>query len=469
MSFLETYMKQQSKRLTILLDSEIQELYSPPTLSIEQKRLYFVLNDLEMAMFSAFRDRHVKIYFVILLGYFKIKPVVLTVNFSRIKEDFYFVLAEYLPGISLRPSNLTSLQKSRIYRNIFSLMGFTPANSDIRESLSNKAAAIAKISNEPRNIFDELIAFMTTNCLVIPKYSYIQNVVSQAVNEEKDRLYKIIQNYSSKIFISFITSLLEVNATISLSTLKRRAKDFSTTEIQKEIFACKHIRSYFEEINSLIQYLEISKHNVEYYAGLVDYYTITKLRRFHISTSTLYLLCYLQKRFNETNERMCDAFIYHCRKLEDKAKEHAKEKAYQEWKISASSVTQAGKILALFIDKNYTNNTPFGVVKKKAFSLIKLNDVEPLCRYLQDQKLGDENYLWQYFDAHIDNITSLLRPLFVNLTFYSSEPMPSMLAQIDMTKKCFTSGSFSILIRFDFDMCSPQKGYKVQLLSNYRK
>ncbi|MFT6387449.1 MAG: hypothetical protein ACJAUP_000820 [Cellvibrionaceae bacterium] len=41
-------MKQRNKRLKMLLDSEVKELYCPTPLTLEQKRLSFLLNDLEM-------------------------------------------------------------------------------------------------------------------------------------------------------------------------------------------------------------------------------------------------------------------------------------------------------------------------------------------------------------------------------------------------------------------------------------
>ena len=428
-------MKQRNKRLTILLDSEVKELYSLPTLTLEQKRLSFLLNDLEMDALASIKDRHLKTYFIILLGYFKIKPIVLNFTFKDVKDDFYFALAEYFPSISLRPLNLTPSQKSRLYRHIFSVTGFTPLNNFNRHKLINKATEIAKISNEPRYIFDELISFMATNYIVIPKYSQLQRVIIQVVNEEKNRFNQIIKKYSSKGLMDFTNSLLTVNSTTPLSLIKRKAKDFSLNEIQKEVAACELISPLIKSIDSFIKQLDISKHNVEHYASLVDYYTVTKLRRFHESTSSLYLLCYLQQRFRELNEHLCDAFIYHCRKLTEKSKDYAKETAYKEWKNSASNVTLAGEILALFIDNNYSDKTEFGVVKKKAFSLVKITDIEPLCRYLKNQQLADDDYRWQYYDSQFADIIETSRPLFLNLTFSHSEQSPSLLSHICSFKK----------------------------------
>ena len=68
-------MKPPRKHLAILHQSEIRDLYGPPRLTIEEKRFYFTLNDLELKSFQSIRDRQHRCYFVVLLGYFKVKPV----------------------------------------------------------------------------------------------------------------------------------------------------------------------------------------------------------------------------------------------------------------------------------------------------------------------------------------------------------------------------------------------------------
>jgi len=50
-------MSQRSKRRSILLESEISDLYSPPVFSIEQKRFFFALNDVEAVEIDSIIDR----------------------------------------------------------------------------------------------------------------------------------------------------------------------------------------------------------------------------------------------------------------------------------------------------------------------------------------------------------------------------------------------------------------------------
>ena len=58
------------ERLTILHEAEINNLYGLPSLSLEEKRVSFALNDLEQDVIKSFRNRNHKCYAIALLGYF---------------------------------------------------------------------------------------------------------------------------------------------------------------------------------------------------------------------------------------------------------------------------------------------------------------------------------------------------------------------------------------------------------------
>jgi len=72
-----------SKCLSILQQAEISDLYGIPNLSLEEKRVYFALNDLEFGAIKYIRDRYHQCYAIALLGYFKIKPIQLNPSYSE--------------------------------------------------------------------------------------------------------------------------------------------------------------------------------------------------------------------------------------------------------------------------------------------------------------------------------------------------------------------------------------------------
>ena len=113
-----------SKRLCILLQPEIDDLYSPPRYTIEQQRYFFSLNYKELAVAKSIRKREHRCYFVAMLGYFKTKPVVLNPNFRLIESDLSFVAKETFPGNKLRRLSLNQKQRDRLYEKLFSLNQF---------------------------------------------------------------------------------------------------------------------------------------------------------------------------------------------------------------------------------------------------------------------------------------------------------------------------------------------------------
>jgi hypothetical protein len=74
-----------TERLQILIESEINDLYSPPSYSLEERQFYFSLNDREARVAKSIRKRSHRCYFVALLGYFKSRPVVLNPRFGQIE------------------------------------------------------------------------------------------------------------------------------------------------------------------------------------------------------------------------------------------------------------------------------------------------------------------------------------------------------------------------------------------------
>ena len=70
--------------------------------------------------------------------------------------------------------------------------------------------------------------------------------------------------------------------------------------------------------------MKLSQQNIQYYAGLVHYYTIHDLRqRIKPEQTYLYLLCYIWQRYQQLNDNLIDAFFRCLRQLESESKEKA--------------------------------------------------------------------------------------------------------------------------------------------------
>jgi hypothetical protein len=168
---------------------------------------------------------------------------------------------------------------------------------------------------------------------------------------------------------------------------------------------------------------------------MVDYYSITKLKRFDRVTQQLYLLCYLQERAQINIERLADGFIYHVRKLREKANAYAKEIAYKDWEDAVANISKAAELLYFFIDDTIDDQVSFRQIKQRAQSLLGEREIESLCLYLKKQKRTKNDYIWEFYDKQRELIQHLIRPIFLCLTFAGSDKTQALSAQLNGMKK----------------------------------
>ena len=111
------------KRIKILAYSEITNLFDPAILNINDQRFFFALNDAELAECKKIRDRSQRCMFVVQLGYFKVKPIILSPAYHQVKHDLKYIYQTVLPGLGLRPFSMDQKAKDRLYRRILCLCG----------------------------------------------------------------------------------------------------------------------------------------------------------------------------------------------------------------------------------------------------------------------------------------------------------------------------------------------------------
>ena len=93
--------KQSDKRRYILSQSEISELYCLPRLNNIQREQSFSLADEELRAVNKQSLLSSKVYFILLLGYFREKPVIGQFRFRDVKDDLKYAVNRYYPDQKL--------------------------------------------------------------------------------------------------------------------------------------------------------------------------------------------------------------------------------------------------------------------------------------------------------------------------------------------------------------------------------
>jgi len=298
------------------------------------------------------RRLETRVYFILLLGYFRSRPIIFNFSFEDVVVDLDYVRTKYFNGKDMMLTDLPRTTKTKLFKKLLNYTGFSNYHSKVdKRLLLKRLNDVVKINLEPRYVFDECIAYFGQNRIALAGYTTLQDTISTVLSNERSRIEHILTENLTHSTKAILLKLLESNSTFTdLAKLKRMAKDFSASQIAQELKTHKTIRLLYPEIKVLIAELKLSPKNLEYYASLVKHKTVYKLRRHADSQTILYLVCYLFFRYRETNDNLVSAFIYMIRKLTESTKGYAKQRIVEDVKSAVTScffpslmVTNSGK------------------------------------------------------------------------------------------------------------------------------
>ena len=166
----------------------------------------------------------------------------------------------------------------------------------------------------------------------------MQDIVGGALAHEQQRLAAIVNDQIDASAKEALNRLLENPQGLhEITLLKRDPRDFSNQEIRREAERREEIQGLYALSQRLLPRLNISNENIRYYASLVDYYTVHRLEQLNESMMYVYLLCFIQHRYQRLHDNLIQSMLHHVRRHDEKAKEAAKEmvcdaRVWTEWR-----------------------------------------------------------------------------------------------------------------------------------------
>ncbi len=191
---------------------------------------------------------------------------------------------------------------------------------------------------------------------------------------------------------------------------------------------------------SAVEHLSLSQKNLQH-GRKVDYYG-AKLKRQTVGSQWLYLLCYLQTRWQQALERIADGFVHHVRQTKQKAKDYAQEAVFKDWQKAAKNVSKAAEVLHLFIDDSIDLQLPFATVRQQALSLLTKRDLESVCLFLNEQRRSVDEAMWQYCDEK-KVCGKVCCELFLCLRFEGCDGTQHLAAALAKTQNELNGGTLS--------------------------
>jgi len=430
------------KRLRILGDDEIQALYGRPHFTDDERLEYFALSPTEKAALEQLHSIKSRIYFIIQLGYFKSHHMFFVFALADVEEDAGYVRGQYFPDFPLDDLDITKVTRLRQQSLILGLFRYRTCNAEQRQALAAKARQAAMVSAKPIYIVRELMHFLAEQRIVAPGYSFIQDTVGQALTHEQERLSAILSRYLSASDVAHFHRLVEDSPGLyEITQLKREPRDFSASEIKREIRRGEQIDDLYHLAQKLLPELKISNESIKYYASLVSYYSVFRLKQLNEQTVRIYLLCFVYHRYQKLHDNLINCLIYNVRQYQDGAKKAAKERVYELHRESNEDLDKAAQVLKLFTDERIPHQTPFEEVQAKAFSILEAHKIDFVADHLTKAITCDETaFQWEHLDGLALQFKRHLRPVLQCVEWAALAAQAPLIEAVQFLKDAFEKG-----------------------------
>jgi Domain of unknown function (DUF4158) len=388
------------KRLVILGREEMDALYGRPRFTQEEREECFALSAEENAALGQLHSLKSRMFFILHLGYFKARRRFFTFDLRDVDGDTAFIRQKYFLFYDDADPEIAEGTRLKQQRLILGLCKYRNADAGIRRTLETRARQAAAVCGKPIYIFRELMDYLAEHRIVAPGYSVMQTIIGGALAHEQRRLAAIVKDHVDPVARAALDDLLEHPQGLhAITLLKRDPRDFSNQEIRREAGRRDEMLTLYELSQRLLPRLNISKENIRYYASLVDYYTVDRLRQLNESMIHVYLLCFIQHRYQRLHDNLIPSLLHHARRYDDGAKEAAREMACDFRLKTNADMTQGGQVLRLFTDDSIAGDMPFKDVRRKAFALLPAARIDAVADCLATSARFDEKaFEWQYLD-----------------------------------------------------------------------
>lgn len=286
--------------------------------------------------------------------------------------------------------------------------------------LLEESARICRISNDPLFIFRSFVNFLQKNNITLPGYTTFQEkIVSVAVHAENKRLHNIISGGLSKSEQkSLLTLLEEEDGFYTITSLKKNPKNFKRTAIKKECTAFETLRPLYKIAARILPLLNIAKRATQYYASLVDHYTVQGLGNINKNQRLLWLICFVFNRHKLMIDNLTMMLIYTGNKFKTTVDARADELLLESIKKPKNTDKQVAKALRFYSNPKEDDTKALSHFKKKVYKFLPLQELDEVIDVLENRPSSNHynKFKWLAVDELTPTYKTPLRLLIKSIT-----------------------------------------------------
>ena len=318
-------------RLNILSFSEKKEFDSPRELTGDERKLYFRKNNVVNNLLAPITSTSNKITFTLMLYHFKVSKKFFHVsmfNLRDIKYISHILGLDYISNECLLENKTFNRYKAQILEHT----GYTAFNQEAKELTSIKARNLAVQYIRPKVIFNDCIELLLEQRIEVPKYHTLLLIISDALQQYKNSLLKVLDEHLSVETKEWLDELLlfdEGQSISKLTALKAFYQSVKPKEIKFNTQDFEKLQEMYDKLQPIIQSLPINARGIEYFATIVIKSDIFRIKRREDKDKYLHLIAFIMYQYAKLHDTLVEILLKSVGSFNSSSKREHKERCYE--------------------------------------------------------------------------------------------------------------------------------------------
>lgn len=431
-------VKKPIKRIQLLPDAEIAELYARPIFNSNERKLYFSLSDAEKILIDDYFDINTRVYFILQLAYFKAKQQFFKFNFEDVIDDVQYIITHYYDNTNQKLSGCLSryyLQHQK--QKILIFFDYNDWSSEYRSKTKSHACELLKYHPKSQNVLRSLLQYLEHQKIVIPSYRIFQDIFTAAVSVEENRLNALLSlmPHDKKEWLSALID--KKGGLAQINILRSDQKNFKLNAIRDEVQKAQNISAMYDFAKEFIPSLKLSKNAIRYYADVTEQYASYRLKYLNKTKQWLHVICFIYNRYQQFMNNLIISFLYHAKAIIEDGKDYANQAMIEHNSNIAANFPKLAKFLKWFPKRN--KKLTYDELNKIAYKALPKKEFPALAEYLQGKKFNKTAAKWEFYLKSARKFSLYLRPILLNVPFAYYKKDSQLIAHINTLKEHYLS------------------------------
>ena len=452
-------MQKNKKRIDLLPQAEIDDLYERPVFNDEEKLLYFTLTKTESISAMRYTNVRTRLYFILQLGYFKAKQQFYSFHIDEVIEDAAFVNNIYLNGESILSGRIARDYVKKQRDDILKLCCYRLFSDDTKEQVTSHLCSLIKIYPKYHNALRQLIIYFDKNNIVLPNYRALQDLFTKVCSIERNRLNDLMSSMPGNMKEKLNTLIKNDNGITDLNIIRSDQKDFQYTAVRLEVEKVNKISELYVFSKSFIPMLSISNNAIEYYADITEQYPASRLRRLAIPQQWLHLICFVHHRYQQLMNNLITSFMYHVRITIEGGKVYSETAQMEHSSKVVVDFPKLAEFLKWFPNQKNRPDITYSTLSTEAYKILPEEQFTPLAELIAGNAFNKKAAKWKFYGESSRIFTLYLRPILLAVDFDFFDKDHPIIEMIKILKNHYSSGktSGSFKLCDDFGITIPKK------------